>query len=244
MMASRLFIYTEDHIMLTRTSLLAALALIGGVSLNQAAMAASWQVTRLSIVPQAASTYNSLFDVLDQRGQPFSDGEFLPLGAVPSLGAAYGVDIDAPYRSEVVSAGVISFGFNRVIYAGSEDQPVVVGHAVAPIVDLANMRADFSSLFYSVYVDPSSPGLIPNQITGYVWGYNIGAAGWVPLTAGTDGSYSAQWTSPVPADLVFGGSGGELVTMSFAPVPEASTTLMGMVGLALMAACHRRRAQQ
>lgn len=230
--------------MLARTSLLAALALIGGVSLNQAALAASWQVTRLSIVPQAASTYNSLFDVLDQRGQPFSDGEFLPGGATPSLGAAYGVDIDAPYRSEVLGAGVIFFGFNGPIYAGSDEQPVVVGQAVAPVVDLANMRADFSSLSYAVYVDPSSPGLTPNQATGYVMGYNIGPAGWVPLTMGTDGSYIAQWTSPVPANLFFGGSGGELVTMSFAPVPEVSTTLMGMVGLALMAACHRRRARQ
>jgi len=195
---------------------------------GSAVHAAEWRINSATYGP-------NIFTI---SGQTFSDGVY----KVPQ-------DPLDPSQSLITSSSEFGNGSSAVstlnflhepgtpIYTSdsSHFQLSVAGQARAPEVDVGNLRADFSALFYIGYNNPN-----PFKFS---LGWNVGAAGWVPLTANADGSYTAQWLTPYPTNEVLD-QGGSLITINLSPVPEVSTPLLALAALGVWAGMQgaRRRA--
>jgi len=179
---------------------LAAFAL----AMASAAQASTWQA--LSGHFQADPGNNNSDDYVF-GGDYFEDGKYSPEQRTEVLVNTL------PSRS-------VSIGFHYFNNGDPQDQ--------APQIDLAGMRADFSSLFWLGWRPDGEPAI----------GGNYGRPGWVPITDNHDGTYSATWR--VSPDDFFNGPG--IFSMTFAAaVPEPATPAYLLGGLAALGLFIRRR---
>ena len=144
-------------------------------------------------------------------GGYFVDGQYSPTRRTQVLILASQVDYAEP---------IVTVAF----------QQNFAGLTKPPEVDLANMRADFSSLFWLGW----------NAAGEQVIGGNFGRPGWVGLINNGNGTYSANWV--VSPDNFATGSGTFSITIA-AAVPEPATPAVLLGGLAFLAFAIRRRNQ-
>lgn len=207
------------------------------------ALAGQWRVNSAQDEePGSSSALGKV--VFNASGATFVDGKTLPhpspIVDVHTLAAASwdpsgvaGLGLTFSYDGEIWTPTSLSWA------------PEVVGQAQAPQVDLPNMRADFSALWVTIFLkNGGTPGPLRNPgvpADAYVpgGGWNVGAPGWVPLTANGDGSYTAAWITPAPTDEWVGG--GHKFLVNFSPVPEADLSAMVLAGLGVLSLRLMRR---
>lgn len=208
------------------------------------ALAEQWRIINATIQeiseePRDSSQPPALLAQLPNAGAPFRDGAYFSAGAPWSEHAAWGIAEERyAYRSE--------WWLRFTPQAGA-----------APSVDLTNLLADFSSLELllstAVYEGPMF-GWYQYE-TSLAW---LGLDDAVPITALSNGRYQASW-------LARSSSGGGLqedpsnplysvnltfvafpegTPWSYAPVPEASSVYMALVGLGAVGLIRRRQKRQ
>ena len=177
------------------------------------ARADTWEALSGHFTANAGNSWGSHDYVFG--GAFFTDGQYSPTKRTQVL-------IDTSQASSAEPS--ITLGFHNNGSAGSSwvTDP--------PQVDLANMRADFSSLYWWGWNSMGTTSI----------GGNYGAQGWVSLINNSDGTYSASWQ--VKPDGFFSGAGTFSITIATV-VPEPATPAYLLGGLALLAIAKRRRNQ-
>ncbi len=172
---------------------MAAMATHGLVS------AAEWRVNKAVFFDDPAVSYDSE-EVLDVTQGTFFDGQFQSGAGRPVQ--PRNIVVAGYFAPDRAQGQTLSFSYSYEILM--PQSRVVAGQGQAPKVDLPNMRADLSALFLEL-INRKDAGIswYPEVPVGAYYsaiGWNIGAPGWVPLTAHSDGSYSAQWMTPWPTN--------------------------------------------
>lgn len=202
-----------------------------GALAHSPALAEQWRIVNATVDEMSQGPRESwqgpeIHAKLPNAGAPFQDHQFQPEGyAYPH--AVWGTIEDRyGYWSEW-----------RLYFTAEA--------GAAPSVDLAGMKADFSSLeFRSAY------GVYEGRYGWYYGGSfiaNVGLDEAVPITALGDGRYQASWlTQASPVDPLYSVNltfvaFPEGTPWSYAPVPEASSALMALAGLGALGLISRRQ---
>ncbi len=146
-------------------------------------------------------------------GDFFVDGQFSPTKRTQVL---------IPTSQASSPQPSITLGFHNNGSAGSD------WVTNAPQIDLTNMRADFSGLYWWGWNSMGTTSI----------GGNYGEQGWVNLINNNDGTYRASWQ--VSPNGFFSGAGTFSITVA-AVVPEPASPAYLVGGLALLAVAKRRK---
>ena len=196
---------------------LAAMALV----LAGGAQADTWKAVSGQFLadPAPPGPYTAVMDFVF-GGEYFVDGEYSPQKNTRVL-------VGAGQENEPIPTFSASF-FDLRHYPGIRP----------PQVDLANMRADFSSLFWFGWI--TSGPFAGDPAIGDVLGYGANG-GWVPIVDNHNGTYGASWR--VLPTWGYNGPGIFYITFAHvSAVPEASVPAYLLGGLAALAVVRRRRA--
>jgi len=201
---------------------------------QEAASAAEWQVRSATVELGYRADI-----VMTTPGKPFVDGQFSSPPPWPEY-EYQAVSSRVPGRNyEWLGGGAVGM-LDFLAFAGDPYH----SPAKPPVIDLANMRADFSSVHLKIlyFGGYAGHGGFSNHTE---YDDSVGSDGWVSLTQNANGSYTARWPT-------FNSTTDYWVTLNFisvpdgsaanyVPVPEASTMFMALAGLGALGLLRRRQ---
>jgi hypothetical protein len=173
-------------------------------------MASTWQAIRATY-DYSPHVLGSQLNFSNFGGFYFSDGQYGPFDK-PLLTT----NNSATFVSPLVTGYVDTIAFSSANINATILPP--------PQVDLANMRADFSSLGLTEWVENNDGSGLQAE-----FGWDVGSPGWIPIIANGDGTYTASWLTIQPFPDFIPQSQFNL-TFAPAPVPvPAAAWLFGSV---------------
>lgn len=152
-------------------------------------------------------------------GKTFSDGQF---NTSPDV---------FDWNDNIFSIGDHhGFSFHNWGCCGRGGPDGTYDYMIPPQVDIASMRANFSSLFVAGF-GTENPNIPHEQMMHW----EIGSHNWVPITDNVNSTYTATWVTPATLDFPDANFGGRQFSMTFSLVPiPAAVWMMGSALLSLI----------